>query len=136
MGFATFFDIDIVVLLWSKTLTVAFVGHVENGLYVVDFNKKPTVAAKCLMGKADVGWLWPRRLGHANIMSLQSLLKGGHILGIDNVSFARDRACRACIEGKLHEVTHPHKTIITSKRILELLHLDLFGPPSYDNLGG
>ena len=28
MGFATFFDIDIVALLWSKTLKVAFVGHV------------------------------------------------------------------------------------------------------------
>ena len=28
MGFATFFDIDIVSLLWSNTLKVAFVGHV------------------------------------------------------------------------------------------------------------
>ena len=32
MGFATFFDLDTVALLWSKTLNVAFVGHVENGL--------------------------------------------------------------------------------------------------------
>ena len=58
MGFATFFDVGIVVLLWSKTLTVAFIGHVENGLYVVDFDKKPTKAAKCLAAKTDVGWLW------------------------------------------------------------------------------
>mgnify|MGYP005842644989 CR=1 FL=1 len=28
MGFATFFDIDTVALLWSKTLKVAIVGHV------------------------------------------------------------------------------------------------------------
>ena len=28
MGFAIFFDIDTVALLWSKTLKVAFVGHV------------------------------------------------------------------------------------------------------------
>jgi hypothetical protein len=39
MGFATFFDLDIVSLLWSKTLKVAFVGHVENGLYVVNFSE-------------------------------------------------------------------------------------------------
>ena len=39
MGFATFFDLDIVALLWSKTLKVAFVGHVENGLYVVNFSE-------------------------------------------------------------------------------------------------
>jgi hypothetical protein len=31
MGFATFFDVGILVLLWSKSLKVAFVGHVENG---------------------------------------------------------------------------------------------------------
>lgn len=49
MGFASFFDIDVVVLLWRKTLTIAFVGHVENGLYVVDFSAKPTPSATCLM---------------------------------------------------------------------------------------
>ena len=37
MGFAVFFDNDIVVLMWSKSLKVAFVGYVENDLYVVDF---------------------------------------------------------------------------------------------------
>ena len=75
-------------------------------------------------------------LAHVNMRSLQSLLNGGHILGLTNVSFAKDRACRACIEGKLHEKKHPIKNIITSKRPLELLHLDLFGPPTFDSLGG
>ena len=39
MGFSSFFDIDILALLWSKTLKVAFVGHVENGLYVINFSE-------------------------------------------------------------------------------------------------
>ena len=47
MGFATFFDIDTVALLWSKTLKVAFVGHVENGLYVINFSERPTKTATC-----------------------------------------------------------------------------------------
>ena len=38
MSFFVFFKPDLVVLLWSKTLEVAFVGHVENELYVVDFS--------------------------------------------------------------------------------------------------
>ena len=38
MGFSTFFEPDLMVLLWSKTLEVAFVGHVKNELYVVDFS--------------------------------------------------------------------------------------------------
>src|SRR6187399_967953 len=41
MGFDTFFDIDIVALLWRKTLKVAYLGHVENGLYVVNFSEQP-----------------------------------------------------------------------------------------------
>jgi hypothetical protein len=70
MGFATFFDIGIVVLLWSKSLNVAHVGHVENGIYVIDFSKEVTKAATCLMAKVDVGWLWHRRLGRVNMRTL------------------------------------------------------------------
>ena len=136
MGFATFFDIDTVALLWSKSLKVAFFGHVENGLYVINFSEQPTKTATCLMAKVDVGWLWHRRLAHVNMRSLQSLLKGDHVRGLTNVSFAKDRACSACIEGKLHEKAHPPTTIIYMKRPLELLHMDLFGPPSFDSLGG
>ena len=42
MDLCTFFDVDIVVLLWIKYLNVAFVGYVENGLYVVDFSGNTT----------------------------------------------------------------------------------------------
>ncbi|KAK1632593.1 hypothetical protein QYE76_006908 [Lolium multiflorum] len=73
MGFAVFIDNDIVVLLWSKTLKVAFVGYREHNL--------------------------------------------------------------ACVEGKMHDSPHPSKTIISSKRILELLHVDLFGPVTHASLG-
>src|ERR1041385_8143644 len=41
--------------------------------------------------------------------SLQTLLKGEHVIGLTNVSFARDCACRACSEGKLHEKKHPSR---------------------------
>src|SRR3954468_8914192 len=49
MGLCTLFDKDMVTLMWSKTLKVAFVGHVEDGMYVVDFYKVPTKTAMCLM---------------------------------------------------------------------------------------
>ncbi|KAK1644603.1 hypothetical protein QYE76_062408 [Lolium multiflorum] len=136
MGFAVFIDKDIVVLLWSKTLKVAFVGYREHNLYVVDFSGTTTSSAMCLFGKADVGWLWHRRLAHVNMRTLQSLHKGNHIVGLmENVSFAKNRVCRACVEGKMHDSPHPSKTIIFSKRILELLHVDLFGPVTHASLG-
>ena len=69
--------------------------------------------------------------------TLQSLHKGGHIPGLkDNVSFAKDRVCRACVDGKMHDSSHKAKTIISSKRILELLHVDLFGAVPEASLGG
>jgi hypothetical protein len=69
--------------------------------------------------------------------TLQSLHKGGHILGLkESVTFAKDRVCRACVQGKMHDSPHSSKTTISSKRILELLHVDLFGPPYYASLGG
>ena len=82
MDFAIFIDKDIVILLWSKTLKVAFVGYVENELYVVDFSGKTTAGPMCLFRKADAGWLWHCRLAHVNMRTLQSLHKGGHIVGL------------------------------------------------------
>jgi hypothetical protein len=75
MGFAVFIDYDIVVLLWSKSLKVAFVGHIENNLYVVDFSEKTSTSACAYFGNANVGWLWHRRLAHVNMRTLQSLHK-------------------------------------------------------------
>ena len=90
MGFGTYFDIGIVVLMWSRSLKVAFVGYVEHGLYVVDFSGESTASTMCLIAKGDVGWLWHRRLAHVNMRTLQSLCKGGHIVGINDACFARD----------------------------------------------
>ncbi|KAK1646645.1 hypothetical protein QYE76_064450 [Lolium multiflorum] len=38
--------------------------------------------------------------------------------------------------GKQLKKSHPIKSIVTTSRPLELLHLDLFGPSHYDTLGG
>ena len=137
MGFESYFTKLTVVLLWEKTLSVAFVGHVEHGLYVVDFSKKkPAPTATCLMARADKGWLWHRRLAHVNMRALHTLHKGGHVKGLKDVKFVCDRVCSACFEGKGSEAPHKKKTYVSSKRILELLHMDLFGPESHTSLGG
>src|SRR4051812_29162626 len=80
MGFSVFLHNDLVVLMWSKSLKVAFIGYVEHELCVVEFSGQATTSAMCLFGKADVGWLWHRRLAHVNMRTLQSLHKEGHIV--------------------------------------------------------
>jgi transposase InsO family protein len=68
--------------------------------------------------------------------NLHMLLKGEHIIGLTNVHLEKDRIYSACQAGKRVGVHHPHKNIMTTKRSLELLHMDLFGSISYISIGG
>src|SRR5664279_5716406 len=74
-------------VLHTISLKVAFIGFVENDLYVVDFSKETTQIATCIMAKSDVGWLWHRRLGHIGMINLQNLVKDEHVEGLTNVNF-------------------------------------------------
>jgi hypothetical protein len=64
------------------------------------------------------------------------LLKGDHILVLTNVSFEKDRICSACQARKQVGVPHPPKSIVTTVKLLELLHMDLFGLVAYISIGG
>src|SRR3954465_6367172 len=35
----------------------------------------------------------------------------------------------------MHDIKHSNRTVISSKKILELLHVDIFGPTSHDSIG-
>jgi transposase InsO family protein len=68
--------------------------------------------------------------------NLAKLQKDNHINGLTNVVFENDRVCGACQAGKQHGVPHHPKNMVTTKRLLELLHMDLFGPVAYISIGG
>jgi hypothetical protein len=68
--------------------------------------------------------------------NLAKLQKDSHIIGLTNVVFQKDRVCGACQAGKQHRVPHQSKNVVTTKRPLELLHMDLFGPVAYISIGG
>ncbi|KAK1678908.1 hypothetical protein QYE76_039756 [Lolium multiflorum] len=136
-GYNSYFTKYYVQVFRSDNLKLVLVGYVENNLYVVDLSKESPSPSTCLMAaKHDEGWLWHRRLGHVNMSNLKQLLKGEHIVGLTGISFEKDRVCGACVAGKQLKKKHPIKSIVTTSRPLELLHLDLFGPSHYDTLGG
>src|SRR4051812_26894849 len=68
--------------------------------------------------------------------NLQTLISKKHVVGINKVKFDKDRLCGACEAGKITKKHHSAKTIMTTTRPLELLHMDMFGPQSYASLGG
>jgi hypothetical protein len=102
----------------------------------VDFISKEVEPHRCLITKTNMGWLWHRRLTHVGMRNLHKLQKDGHILGLTNIVFEKDRPCDAC-QAKKQDGTHHHaRNIVTTTRQLEMLHMDLFGPVTYIIIGG
>src|ERR1044072_2606708 len=136
-------DLDLVVLFRKygclvhmiSDNSIVFRGVRRGDLYIVDLSEGPQVAT-CLLDRATECWLWHRRLGHAGMRNLQKLVRKKHVLGIEEIRFTKDRLCGACEAGKMTKAKHPAKTIMTTTRPLELLHMDLFGPPKYSSFGG
>jgi hypothetical protein len=105
-------------------------------LYLADLIPEEVELDKCLIAKRNMGWLWHRRLGHVDMRNFHKLQKEGHILGLTNIIFEKDRPCGACRTGKQVEAPHHAKNIMTTTRPLDMLHIDLFGPIAYVSFGG
>jgi transposase InsO family protein len=83
-----------------------------------------------------MGWLWHRRLAHVGLRNLHKLQKDGHILGLTNIIFEKDRPCATCQARKQVGTHHHAKNIMTTTRPLKMLHIDLFGPIANMSIGG
>jgi hypothetical protein len=57
------------------------------------------------------------------------------VRGLKDVKFEKDILCSACQADKQVANTHPSKAYMSTSRVLELLHMDLFGPITYKSLG-
>jgi transposase InsO family protein len=83
-----------------------------------------------------MGWLWYRRLGHVGIKQLNKLIKHDLVRGLKDVIFEKDKLCSACQARTQVGNTHPKKSMMSTSKPIELLHMDLFGPTTYTSIGG
>jgi hypothetical protein len=83
-----------------------------------------------------MGWLWQRRFGHVRIKQLNTLIKHNLIRGLKDVTFKKDKLCSACQAEKQVGNTHPKKSMMSTSKAFELLHMDLFRPTTYTSIGG
>jgi hypothetical protein len=135
MGYNFLFtDVDVKILRREDS-SVGFTGRLKGKLYLIDFTTSKVAPETCLVAKSNKGWLWHCRLAHVGMRNLAKLQKDIHIIGLTNVVFEKDRICGACQVGKQHGVPHQSKNVVTAKRALELLHMDLFGPVAYISIG-
>jgi hypothetical protein len=62
---------------------------------------------------------------------LNKLVKHDLVRGLKDVIFEKDKLCSAWQAGKQVGNTHPKKSIMSTSKAFELLHVDLFGRNKY-----
>ena len=67
---------------------------------------------------------------------LNRLVKHDLVRGLKDVVFEKDKLCSSCQAGKQVGNTHPKKSMMSTIKAFELLHMDLFGPTQYTSIGG
>ena len=67
---------------------------------------------------------------------LNKLIKHNLVRGLKDVTFEKDKLCSACQAGKQVGNTHPKKSMMSTSKAFELVHMDLFGPTTYSSIGG
>nr|GEW50291.1 hypothetical protein [Tanacetum cinerariifolium] len=92
----------------------------------------------CLMAKAtsSQAWLWHRRLSHLNFDTINLLSKNDIMVGLPKLKFVKDHLCSSCELGKAKRKSFQTKIIPSSKRRLQLLHMDLCGPMRVASING
>nr|GEW54375.1 hypothetical protein [Tanacetum cinerariifolium] len=84
----------------------------------------------CLMAKSSLfqAWLWHRLLSHLNFDTINLLSKNDIVVGLPKLKFIKDNLCSSCELGKAKRKSFHTKLTSSSKRRLQLLHMDLCGP--------
>nr|GEZ96608.1 retrovirus-related Pol polyprotein from transposon TNT 1-94 [Tanacetum cinerariifolium] len=77
-------------------------------------------------------WLWHRRLSHLNFHTINLLSKNDIVIGLPKLKFVKGHLCSSCELGKAKQNSFQTKTTPSSKRWLQLLHMDLCGPMRYN----
>nr|GFC84884.1 retrovirus-related Pol polyprotein from transposon TNT 1-94 [Tanacetum cinerariifolium] len=92
----------------------------------------------CLMAKAtsSQAWLWHRRLSHLNFDTINLLSKNDIVVGLPKLKFVKDHLCSSCELGKAKRKSFHTKLTPSSKRRLQLLHMDLCGPMRVASING
>ncbi|GKA68460.1 reverse transcriptase domain-containing protein [Tanacetum coccineum] len=105
-------------------------------LYTITLQDTSTPNPNCLMAKATLSqaWLWHCRLSHLNFDTINLLSKNDIVIGLPKLKFVKDHLCSSCELGKAKRKSFHTKTTPSSKRRLQLLHMDLCGPMWVENL--
>nr|GEX81957.1 retrovirus-related Pol polyprotein from transposon TNT 1-94 [Tanacetum cinerariifolium] len=140
-----FCDADLEVAFWKSTCYICdlkrndlLIGSHDTELYSIILQDTNSPNPICLMAKAtsSQAWLWHRRLSHLNFDTIKFLSKNDIVVGLPKLKFVKYHLCSSCELGKAKRKSFHTKTTPSSKRRLQLLHLDLCGPMRVASING
>ncbi|GJQ90557.1 retrovirus-related pol polyprotein from transposon TNT 1-94 [Tanacetum coccineum] len=140
-----FCDADLEVAFQKSTCYIRYLkgndlltGSRGTNLYSITLQDTTTPNPICLMAKAtsSQAWLWHRRLSHLNFNTINLLSKNNIVTDLPKLKFIKDHLCSSCELGKAKRKSFHTKTTPSSKRRLQLLHMDLCGPMRVESING
>nr|GEY04708.1 hypothetical protein [Tanacetum cinerariifolium] len=113
-------------------------GSRGTDLYSITLQGTNSPNLICLMAKAtsSQAWLWHRRLSYLNFDTINLLSKNDIVVGLPKLKFIKDHLCSSCELGKSKRKSFHSKLTPSSKRRLQLLHMDLCGPIRVASING
>ncbi|GJU63336.1 retrovirus-related pol polyprotein from transposon TNT 1-94 [Tanacetum coccineum] len=114
------------------------IGSHGIDLYSITLQETTSPKLICLMAKASSSqaWLWHHRLSHLNFDTINLLSKNDIVTGLPKLKFVKDHLCSSCELGKAKRKSFKKKTTPSSKRRLQLLDMDLYGPMRVESING
>nr|GEZ50628.1 hypothetical protein [Tanacetum cinerariifolium] len=114
------------------------VGSRGTDLYLITLQDTNCPNPICLMAKAlsSHAWLWHHRLSHLKFDTINLLSKNDIVVGLLKLKFIKDHLCSSCELGKAKRNSFHTKLTPSSKRRLQLLHMDLCGPMRVASING
>ncbi|GJT18323.1 retrovirus-related pol polyprotein from transposon TNT 1-94 [Tanacetum coccineum] len=107
-------------------------------LYLITLQDTSTPNLIYLMAKAtsSQAWLWHRRLSHLNFDTINVLSKYDIETSLTKLKFVKDQLCSSYELGKAKCKSFKTKTTPSSKRQLQILHMDLCSPMRVESFNG
>ncbi|GJX21282.1 retrovirus-related pol polyprotein from transposon TNT 1-94, partial [Tanacetum coccineum] len=140
-----FYDADLEVAFRKSTCYIRdlkgndlLIGSRGIELYSITLQDTSTPNPICLMAKASSSqaWLWNHRLSHPNFDTINLLSKYDIVTGLPKLKFIKDHLRSSCELGKSKRRSFKTKNTPSSKRRLQILHMDLYGPMRIESFNG
>nr|GEZ44571.1 hypothetical protein [Tanacetum cinerariifolium] len=114
------------------------IGSHGSDLYSISLQDTNCPNLICLMAKASSSqaWLWHRHLSHLNFDTINLLSKNDIVVGLPMLKFVKDHLCSSYEFGKAKRKSFHTKITPSSKRRLQLLHMNLCGPMRVASING